>query len=92
MEIGTQLELTITGISHQGYGIGRVDNIVVFIPGAMLGETVLAEVTDYKKKMITAKLVEVLTPWKTAKHLSKKWVTRLWSSPITEWVPAALTG
>ena len=62
MEIGTQLELTITGISHQGYGIGRVDNIVVFVPGAMLGETVLAEVTEYKKKMITAKLVEVIAP------------------------------
>ena len=59
MEIGTQLELTITGISHQGYGIGRVDNIVVFIPGAMLGETVLAEVTDYKKKMITAQKMDL---------------------------------
>ncbi len=62
MEVGTQLQLTITGISHQGFGIGRVDNIVVFVPGAMMGETVLAEVVEYKKKMITAELVEVLEP------------------------------
>ena len=62
MEIGTQLQLAITGISHQGYGIGRVDNLVVFVPGAMLGETVLAEVVEYKKKMVTAQLVEILEP------------------------------
>lgn len=62
MEPGTKLELTITGISHQGYGIGRVENLVVFVPGAMLGETVMAEVIEYKKKMITAQLLEVLVP------------------------------
>ena len=62
MEIGTQIELEITGISHQGYGIGRIDNLVVFVPGAMLGEVVLAEVTEYKKKMVTAQLVSVLKP------------------------------
>ncbi len=62
MEIGTQIELTITGISHQGYGIGRIENLVVFVPGAMLGETVLAEVMEYKKKMVTAKLIDVLEP------------------------------
>ena len=62
MEIGTQIELEITGISHQGYGIGRIDNLVVFVPGAMLGEVVLAEVTEYKKKMVTAQLLSVVSP------------------------------
>ena len=62
MEIGTQIELEITGISHQGYGIGRIENLVVFVPGAMLGETVIAEVVEYKKKMVTAQLIEVLEP------------------------------
>lgn len=62
MDIGTQLELTITGISHQGYGIGRVEQLVVFVPEAMLGESVLAEIVAYKKKMATAKLIEVLVP------------------------------
>ena len=62
MEIGTQIELEITGISHQGYGIGRIDNLVVFVPSAMLGEVVLAEVTEYKKKMVTAQLLSVVSP------------------------------
>lgn len=60
MKTGDVVQLTITGISHQGFGIGRHDNIVVFVPGAMLGETVKAKVVEYKKKMATAELKEVL--------------------------------
>lgn len=50
MKAGDMIQVTITGISHQGYGIGRCDNIVVFVPGAMLGETVEALVVEYKKE------------------------------------------
>ena len=50
MKVGDTVQLTITGISHQGYGIGRYDNIVVFVPGAMLEEQVEAQVVEYKKK------------------------------------------
>lgn len=60
LKAGDVIQLTITGISHQGQGIGRCDNIVVFVQGAMLGETVEAEVTEYKKKMATAQLLQVL--------------------------------
>ncbi len=62
MKLGDVVKLTITGISHQGYGIGRHDNIVVFVPGAMLGETVQAEIVEYKKKMATAELRDVIEP------------------------------
>ena len=56
------IQVTITGISHQGHGIGRCDNIVVFVPGAMLGETVEALVVEYKKKMATAQLQRLIAP------------------------------
>lgn len=62
MKIGDQIQLTITGISHQGFGIGRSDNIAVFVPGAMLGEQVEAQIIEYKKKMATAKLIRLLVP------------------------------
>ena len=62
MKAGDMIQVTITGISHQGYGIGRCDNIVVFVPGAMLGETVEALVVEYKKKMATAQLQRLIAP------------------------------
>lgn len=62
MKKGDSVQLKITGISHQGHGIGRSDNIVVFVPGAMLGEVVEAEIIEYKKRMATAVLKEVLEP------------------------------
>lgn len=62
MKAGDIVQLTITGISHQGYGIGRYDNIVIFVPGAMLEEQVEAQIVEYKKKMVTAKLVRLLEP------------------------------
>lgn len=62
MKVGDCIQLTISGISHQGYGIGRNDNIVVFVPGAMLGETVTVQIVEYKKKMATAQLLQIIEP------------------------------
>ena len=62
LEVGSQHTVKITGISHQGMGIGRIEQIVVFVPQALLGETVSVEIVEYKKKMATAKLVEVIEP------------------------------
>lgn len=62
VQVGEQFQMQIMGISHQGYGIGRCDNIVVFVPGAMLGETVFVEVTAYKKKLATARLLKIIEP------------------------------
>lgn len=62
VEIGQLYEVEITGLSHQGYGVGRVDNLVIFVPQAMLNELVRVEIVEYKRKMATAKLLEVLTP------------------------------
>ena len=62
MKVGNTVNLTITGITHQEYGNGRHDGIVVFVPGAMLEEQVEAQIVEYKKKMATAKLVQLLEP------------------------------
>ena len=35
----------ITGYSHEGAGVGRIAGQVVFIPGALVGERVLVEVS-----------------------------------------------
>ena len=62
MEVGDRITIEITGISHQGYGVGREAEQVVFVPGAMLGETVIGEITENKKKFANARLVAVEKP------------------------------
>lgn len=47
--IGTDIELTLTGIAHGGFAVGRLDGRVVFVSDAIPGETVVARVTDDSK-------------------------------------------
>ena len=37
-------EFFINSYSHQGEGIGRVNNFTVFVPGTILGEKVKAKI------------------------------------------------
>ena len=59
---GDQLELTIDSLAHGGAGVGRRDGYVVFVAGALPGDTVLAEVTKSKRAYAEARALEVLTP------------------------------
>lgn len=54
------VQLKITDISDMGQGIGRIDGIVVFVDGALPGDTVNAQIYDKKKKFIKAKTVEII--------------------------------
>ena len=47
--IGTDVELTLTGIAHGGFAVGRLDGRVIFVSDAIPGETVTARVTDDSK-------------------------------------------
>ncbi len=47
--LGTDIELTVTGIAHGGFAVGRLDGRVVFVSDAVPGETVVARVTDDSK-------------------------------------------
>jgi 23S rRNA (uracil1939-C5)-methyltransferase len=55
-------ELIINAYSHQGEGIGRIDNFTVFIPGAILGERVRIKISEVKKNFARSQLEEVILP------------------------------
>jgi len=55
-------ELIIRGYSHQGEGIGRMDNFTVFVPGAILGERVRVRISEVKKNFARGQLEEVILP------------------------------
>lgn len=54
------ITLKITDLSHDGKGIGRHGEIVVFVPGALPDETVEVQITQCKKKFAEARLTKII--------------------------------
>jgi 23S rRNA (uracil1939-C5)-methyltransferase len=59
---GDRLELTIDSLAHGGAGVARREGYVVFVTGALPGDTVLAEVGKSKRAYAEARAIEVITP------------------------------
>jgi len=57
---GDIIELEITKLETKGKGIGRIDNLVVFVYGGIPGETIKAEITKIKKSYLEAEKTEVI--------------------------------
>ncbi|PTX60783.1 23S rRNA m(5)U-1939 methyltransferase [Melghirimyces profundicolus] len=60
VEPGERIQVEITGQSHTGDGVGKVEGFTVFIPLAIAGERVEARVTRVKKTYAHARLEKVL--------------------------------
>lgn len=56
------LTLHLTGVAHGGTAIGRHEGKVIFVPYALPGETVHAEIVEDHARHARARLVEVLEP------------------------------
>jgi 23S rRNA (uracil1939-C5)-methyltransferase len=56
------ITVELTTMAHGGDALGRSEGKVVFVPYAMPGETVLAEITEDKGHYAFARLVEVVEP------------------------------
>lgn len=61
-QVGQKLQLTITGITHEGLGVGKVDGFVFFVPFCVVNETVLCTITKINKNFGTASLDQIVTP------------------------------
>jgi 23S rRNA (uracil1939-C5)-methyltransferase len=59
---GDELRLTIDGLAFGGAGVARLDGFVVFVSGAIPGDTVRAVVGKSKRAYAEARAVEVITP------------------------------
>lgn len=52
----------IRSLGHSGEGVGSKDEFTVFVPGALVGEVVLAKITLVKKSYAVGTLIRVLAP------------------------------
>lgn len=57
-----EIELQITGTTHDGKGVGRYNDFVIFVPHCAEGETVKVHVLSVKKNLAYGKLLEVIVP------------------------------
>lgn len=62
MKRGEELILTLDGFAFEGKSVARLEGLVVFVTGAVPGDTVLARLTRIKKTFCEAEALEVLTP------------------------------
>lgn len=57
-----ELQLQITDLDSEARGVGRHQNKVVFVEGALPGEQVTARVTQEQKRFLTAKALKIENP------------------------------
>lgn len=62
MKKNEQYIIDIIGTGAEGEGVGRIDNMAVFVPYALLGERVLVHIVKVLKNYAFAKLLEVIEP------------------------------
>lgn len=60
VEKNMDYDLQITGMGHEGEGVGKFEGFTIFVPGALLGETVRIKVVKVSKNYAYGKLLEVL--------------------------------
>lgn len=60
--VGDRLELEIIDLGHDGQGVGRHDGLVVFVSGALPGDTVQVRLQAVARRHLVGQLLRVLTP------------------------------
>jgi tRNA/tmRNA/rRNA uracil-C5-methylase (TrmA/RlmC/RlmD family) len=60
LKVSDHVTLKIQDIAFGGEGVGRCDDFVVFVPFVVLGESVVAEITEVRKQFARGRLLRVL--------------------------------
>ena len=62
MQKNERYTLTITDVSNEGSGIGKIEGMAVFVPATVPGDTVKVNILKVKKNMAYGKAEEILSP------------------------------
>ncbi|MDE7209320.1 MAG: 23S rRNA (uracil(1939)-C(5))-methyltransferase RlmD [Clostridia bacterium] len=60
MQVGDILTVDITSVGMDGEGVAKVDGVVVFVSGTLVGETAKVQITQVKKSFCFAKVIKIL--------------------------------
>ncbi|MBD3233628.1 MAG: 23S rRNA (uracil(1939)-C(5))-methyltransferase RlmD [candidate division Zixibacteria bacterium] len=59
---GEQVRLPVTDLAFGGMGVGKIDDFVIFVSGALPGEDVTAEIIKRKKNYAEARIIQIDSP------------------------------
>ncbi|OPY85243.1 MAG: 23S rRNA (uracil-C(5))-methyltransferase RlmCD [Syntrophus sp. PtaU1.Bin208] len=62
IKIGDRLEVTVDSVAFGGSGVGRVGNLVVFVPFTVDGDTVEIEIDGMRRSYATGRIGRILNP------------------------------
>jgi len=62
-----EFQMEITDLAFGGDGVGRIENMVCFVPYTVPEDVVRVEITELKKKFLRGRMLEVIqpSPWRT---------------------------
>ena len=61
-QVGAEHTVEITGLTHEGQGVGRVEGRVVFVPQTIPGDRAKVGFVHVKESLAHAELLEILSP------------------------------
>ena len=59
---GDEVSLEISGSAFEGKSVARLEGLVVFVEGAVPGDTIAARISKVKKNLVEARLLRLLKP------------------------------
>ncbi len=64
LKIGDKVQGEIIDFTHEGNGVLKVDDFIVFLSGGLIGDIVAGEIDQVKKNFATGNLSEIIEPSK----------------------------
>ncbi len=62
LQQGQKITLTIDDLANSGDGVGRYENIAIFVPNTVAGDRIVAKLEFVKKNFAKASIEKILTP------------------------------
>ena len=67
MQLKDRVIIKIESVAFGGEGVGRIDNLVVFVPFSAPGDELEIEITQIKKTFLRGRIIKIIkpSPWRT---------------------------
>ena len=62
LKVGDEIEGEIVDFTHEGNGVLKLNDFIIFVSGGLIGDKVIAKINEVKKNFALGSVVEILMP------------------------------